>query len=319
MRSLFVAFILSALECSSYWINDGNDKLELHGGGEGVDCATVVTPRDPPVLRSPQKVHSYLSKRFAGRHVVEIGSRYGDSMSCFGRRTASLTIFEAEPSYCPILEQRLQKMKQELATGASKTSGMPYTTTRSRQNDSAYSLQCAKFDDKLEEAPDADFYTWWIIGGVNDKLLCELHRRVTRGQVRTSVQAVILFDHQVESDMENLLRLHNRTWIDWSLDIAYNETGLCESLRPQLVSASGKSKNPWAHFFFSRFPQLCSRAAGTFTVLALGVAHIKREECMALDQQRHRQTHLHVRGRSGGRGRRQAELPYKDPGSKALL
>ena len=302
MRSFVCWFILLALECSCYWINGGDDKLELRGGGEGVDCATVVTPRDPPVLRSPQEVHSYLSKRFAGRHVVEIGSRYGDGMSCFGRRTASLTIFEGAKEYCPILEQRLQQMKQELAIGASKTSGKPYT--RSRQNDTAYSFRCAFFDAKLEEAPDADFYTWWIHGGVNDRLLCELHRRVTRGQVRTSVQAVILFDHQVESDMENLLRLHNQTWIDWSLDITYNETGLCESLRPQLVSASGKSKNPHAHFFFSRFPQLCSRAAGTFTVLALGVARIKREECMAIEQlekaksqvgKRHRMSHLQAK------------------------
>lgn len=302
MRSFVCWFILLALECSCYWINGGDDKLELRGGGEGVDCATVVTPRDPPVLRSPQEVHSYLSKRFAGRHVVEIGSRYGDGMSCFGRRTASLTIFEGAKEYCPILEQRLQQMKQELAIGASTTSGAPYT--RNRQNVSAYSFQCAFFDAKLEEAPDADFYTWWIIGGVNDRLLCELHRRVTSGQVRTSVQAVILFDHQMESDMENLLQLHNRTWIDWSLDITYNETGLCESLRPQLVSASGKSKNPHAHFFFSRFPQLCSRAAGTFTVLALGVARIKREECMAIEQlekaksqvgKRHRMSHLQAK------------------------
>ena len=260
----------------------GHGNLELHGGEQGIDCATMVTPRDPPVLRSPQEVHSYLSKLFAGKRVVEIGSRYGDGMSCFGRQTASLTIFEGSQEYCPILEQRLQQMQQERAAEASKTSGAP--CTRRWQNDSAYSFQCALFDTKLDKAPDADFYTWWMIGSVNNGLLCELHRRVTRGQVRKSVQAIILFDNQVEPDMESLLWLHNRTWVDWSLDITYNETGLCESLRPQLVSPSGKRQNPEAHFYFSRLPRLCRRAAGTFTVLALSIARIEREECMAIEQ-----------------------------------
>ena len=72
-----------------------------------IDCATAVSPVDPSPIRSPQVVHSVMANEFfAGKSVVEIGTRNGDGIACFARVASSTTAIEMDTRYCAKLEAR---------------------------------------------------------------------------------------------------------------------------------------------------------------------------------------------------------------------
>ena len=57
-----------------------------------IDSATSVSPVDPSPIRSPQVVHSVMANEFfAGKSVVEIGTRNGDGIACFARVASTTT------------------------------------------------------------------------------------------------------------------------------------------------------------------------------------------------------------------------------------
>jgi hypothetical protein len=59
-------------------------------GSKGISCSAAVRPVDAVPIRSPQAVHSVLANEyFAGKHMVEIGTRNGDGISCFSKTAAS--------------------------------------------------------------------------------------------------------------------------------------------------------------------------------------------------------------------------------------
>ena len=69
-----------------------------------VDCAKrVPLPIDVVPIRSSQTVHSVLASWFAGRRIVEIGTRNGDGMHCFAQVAHNATAIELDKAYCRLL------------------------------------------------------------------------------------------------------------------------------------------------------------------------------------------------------------------------
>jgi hypothetical protein len=76
---------------------DGGGLTANSSGSKGITCSAAVRPVDAVPIRSPQAVHSVLaSEYFAGKHIVEIGTRNGDGISCFSKTAASSIAFEAK-------------------------------------------------------------------------------------------------------------------------------------------------------------------------------------------------------------------------------
>ena len=61
----------------------------------GINCTQLVRPRDASPIRSPQNIHSWLSERFTGLDIVEIGTRDGDGMACFAQTARAAVAVEA--------------------------------------------------------------------------------------------------------------------------------------------------------------------------------------------------------------------------------
>ena len=102
----------------------------------GVDCAALILPVDISPIRSPLAVHTALARRFAGRDIVEIGTRAGDAISCFASVAKSAIAVEVVPKYC----QALRARASELGKAAS------------------FRIIC---DDYRNASLDADMITWW--------------------------------------------------------------------------------------------------------------------------------------------------------------
>lgn len=108
---------------------------------ERTNCSLSVSwTRDFPPFRTPQAVHSAIAALIAGKHVVEIGTRYGDGMRCFSQVTASARAIEASRRYCVGLTQSAVAMAQE--------------------NLGNFSVVCKPYQVATHEM-DADVVTWW--------------------------------------------------------------------------------------------------------------------------------------------------------------
>ena len=87
--------------------------LVLSGSiGTSIDCAALVPePIDVVPIRSAQAIHTAMARRFAGRSLVEIGTRNGDGMSCFARVARTALAVEMQQSYCDRLQERLIRLR----------------------------------------------------------------------------------------------------------------------------------------------------------------------------------------------------------------
>ena len=77
----------------------------------GINCTELIRPRDPSPIRSPQNIHSWLSERFAGLEIVEIGTRNGDGMACFAQTARAAIAVEIDRHYCEILRKRAARLE----------------------------------------------------------------------------------------------------------------------------------------------------------------------------------------------------------------
>lgn len=183
-----------------------------------LQCGRLVEAVDPSPIRSPQAVHDFLvGHHFAGRALVELGTRNGDGINCFARVTASAVAVERDGDYCTKLEKRAQTLR---ASG-----------------EGSYGVVCQSY---LDSTPDADVYTWWQQGDgfSNENILGHLSQLHRARRIRSYAQAVLLFDHKWRHDMESLERL--RPLCSQLDEVTFDETALCKSLHgPQCHRSSG--------------------------------------------------------------------------------
>jgi hypothetical protein len=214
-------------------------------GSKGISCSAAVRPVDAVPIRSPQAVHSVLANEyFAGKHMVEIGTRNGDGISCFSKTAASSIAFEAQTPYCRKLEERQQV------------------------EHSRYTVRCTMFGGPdMGTMPDADVFTWWVGHVSLDlQLLHELCRRLSCGQLRTNATAVVLFDHKSKDDMNTLRHLRHMGSVAREQRVPFDEMEHCRALL--------RANNSDLLAVIKAQPFVCNRARGNFTIATLPIARL---------------------------------------------
>ena len=152
----------------------------------GINCTELIRPRDPSPIRSPQNIHSWLSERFAGLEIVEIGTRNGDGMACFAQTARAAIAVEIDRHYCEILRKRAARLSQ--------------------RGSGNFTVVC---QDYRKAHLDGDIFTWWEQAPflTNQAAIQHLRREVHAGRVRPSAQAVVLFDMSWQEDVDSLKQL----------------------------------------------------------------------------------------------------------------
>ena len=137
------------------------------GPRAAIDCEATIQPMDISPIRSPLAVHTMLARRFAGRDVVEIGTRMGDAIACFALVARSAVAVELMPKYCKALANR---------------------TSRANIRTGSFRIACG---DYRNASLDADYITWWqqAPGLVNQALLSHLHQELLAGRMRAKTRA----------------------------------------------------------------------------------------------------------------------------------
>jgi hypothetical protein len=181
---------------------------------------------------------------FAGKHMVEIGTRNGDGISCFSKTAASSIAFEAQTPYCRKLEERQQV------------------------EHSRYTVRCTMFGGPdMGTMPDADVFTWWVGHVSLDlQLLHELCRRLSCGQLRTNATAVVLFDHKSKDDMNTLRHLRHMGSVAREQRVPFDEMEHCRALL--------RANNSDLLAVIKAQPFVCNRARGNFTIATLPIARL---------------------------------------------
>ena len=224
---------------------DGGGLTANSSGSKGITCSAAVRPVDAVPIRSPQAVHSVLaSEYFAGKHIVEIGTRNGDGISCFSKTAASSIAFEAKTPYCRKLEERQQV------------------------EHSRYTVRCTIFGGPdMGTMPDADVFTWWVGHAALDvQLLHELCWRLSCGQLRTNATAVVLFDHNDKGDMSSLRHLRHMGSVAREQRVPFDEMEHCRALL--------RANNSDLLAVIKTQPFVCNRARGNFTIATLPIARL---------------------------------------------
>ena len=104
------SLIIASCDLPSAMVPLLNALLAFAQSAEPFDCETQVKPVDIVPIRSAQSVHAALTRRFAGRSIVEIGTRNGDGMECFARVSSRAVAIEIDSKYCPTLRTRSSTM-----------------------------------------------------------------------------------------------------------------------------------------------------------------------------------------------------------------
>jgi hypothetical protein len=196
----------------------------------------ISNPVDAAPIRSPQAVHTVLAQHFAGKHVLEFGTRHGDGIACFAHKTLSAVAVEMDSESCVHLADRAGR------------DGRP----------PLFKIQCQPYQALSGLQVDADVFTWWQEHPklVNEEVLALLAHRVAAGEVRSTAEAYILFDHAWEPDIASLNSLRSRA--RWTGTIAFDERELC---RARYHNQRG----------------LCKRAAGNMTITAVPLAPLAQD------------------------------------------
>ena len=210
----------------------------------GINCTALVKPRDASPIRSPQNIHTWLSERFRGRDVVEVGTRNGDGMMCFAQTARTAVAVEIEREYCDILRRRAENLRR-----------------RAQGN---FSVVC---DDYKRARLDGDVFTWWEQAPhlTNVDAVTYLRREVRRGRIRTGAQAVVLFDMSWRDDVTSLQRLVEQA--AWTQNIPFDEEALCLRKQQQLARAGKQRKDS---------SESCERAKGRFIVAGIPLLRLPR-------------------------------------------
>ena len=172
-----------------------------------LDCQALVPDvHDFCPIRSPQAAHTALLPHIAGKTVVELGTRYGDSACCYAQVARATTAVELLPQYCKYLERRASEMRLR-----------------------NFSVVCRNYREHL---PDADVYTWWQQKGdlMNEKVLHHLAALKRAGRIRPAAEAMLFCDNAWPKDVDSLdgLRRRNASGWRWALEVEFDESRLCK-------------------------------------------------------------------------------------------
>ena len=210
----------------------------------GINCTALVKPRDASPIRSPQNIHEWLSERFRGRDVVEVGTRNGDGMMCFAQTARTAVAVEIEREYCDILQRRSDNLR--------------------RRGQGNFSVVCADFK---RSRLDGDIFTWWEQAPylTNVDAVRHLRREVHRGHIRKGAEAVVLFDMSWHDDVTSLRTLVEQA--AWTQNIEFDEEALCVRKQQQLIRAGKRRKDS---------SESCERAKGRFIVAGIPLLRLPR-------------------------------------------
>ena len=180
-------------------------------------CAVLVDrPVDAAPIRSPQAVHTAILPHLVGKSLVEIGTRNGDGMSCFVRAASSAIAVDRSAAYCGYLRNRSDALRQ--ASGAS------------------FSVLCDDY--RTAAGLDTDVFTWWQEPPHlhNFAVLSSLRRLMDKGQVRSSADAILVFDYAFHLYRKDWKRLKQLNWTSWTQSVAgqgdEKETGWIRQQKP---------------------------------------------------------------------------------------
>lgn len=219
--------------------NDYSDRLltnKIRSEYPSVDCKSVVpNPIDSAPIRSPQEVHSVIAAKIFNRDLVEIGTRNGDGMACFAKFASSASAIEYDKKYCEELELRASREKIR------------------------FGVQCQDFN--LADL-DADFITWWQQQPLtNNVALARLKQLQCSGKVRSTAEAILVFDTKWSRDMDDFLSLKQS--FSWYEEVHFNERDVCENFKRKSTAEASKETG------FS-----CARSEGKFIAAGIPVANI---------------------------------------------
>ena len=157
------------------------------GPRAAVDCEATIQPMDISPIRSPLAVHTVLARRFAGKDVVEIGTRMGDAIACFAMVARTAVAVEVLPKYCKALANR---------------------TSRANTHAGSFGIACG---DYRNASLDADYITWWqqAPGLVNEPTLSHLHQELMAGRIRRGASALVLFDPSESEDASSFEQIRS--------------------------------------------------------------------------------------------------------------
>ena len=169
------------------------------------NCTRLIDdPVDSHPVRSPQAVHSAITRHLAGVELVEIGTRGGDGMACFAQVAKTAVAVEMDEKAC----KKLEKRSQTLGSRGNRT----------------FSIRCERYQ-SLEL--DADVFTWWQQEPhlKNAEVLRHLKRQQLGGKIRASAQAILLFENGYGEDMRSFAYWRNSSaWIE---EVPFDEQKLC--------------------------------------------------------------------------------------------
>ena len=203
----------------------------LGSAGSALDCASLVpNPVDSSPKRSPQAIHTALLPKFAGKEIVEIGTRNGDGMACFARVAMHATAVEIDEEACHKLHNLSIALGREIG-------GTP---------EEAFSVICGGYAQLGRRRPpwwqfpslwwrgplDADIVTWWQNPSKHPKhsfentdVLRRLSAMQRNGTIRSSAVAVFLFDAKHKPDAIDLRRY--RPAAEWHIAVPFDEFATC--------------------------------------------------------------------------------------------
>ena len=175
---------------------------------EQKNCSILVNdPVDAHPVRSPQAVHSAITRRIYDVDLVEIGTRGGDGMACFAQVTRSASAVEMDPSACKKLQAR--------------------SLTLGKKGNRTFFIQCDRYQ---ALSLDADVFTWWQQEPhlKNGEVLHHLRRQQHKGQIRAQARAILLFERGYDEDMSSFNYWQN--FSQWIEEISFDEQRLCRKL-----------------------------------------------------------------------------------------
>ena len=217
---------------------------------EELDCTKLVPdPIDSAPTRSPQVIHTALLEYFAGRKLVEIGTRNGDGMACFARVARKAVAVELDVPYCRKLEQRAAELQW----------GRGYT----------FNVICKDY--RATDGLDADYFLWWQQPPhlINEQVLHSLHALLKRGQIRQTAVAVMIFDPKgFGGDHRDFRRYRPRA--AWVKELKVDELGLCKRLYCSNTKGASprQRRTPRAKYLRATCRE-CGRARHTFIAMGL--------------------------------------------------
>ena len=179
----------------------------------------------------PAFVHTAVARRISGKRLVEIGTRNGDGMECFARVSSKAVAVEMSVPYCKRLRRRARALR---ASGTGD-----------------FKVVCQAYQNATPA--DADIITWWQQAPhlQNEEVLLRLRAMQQQGLLRSSAQAIVIFDEGWPNDMKSFARLRpEATWVE---RVPFDETALCFRMLNGTQSIS----------------ETCERAFGAFMILGI--------------------------------------------------